>query len=334
MTFPECRKPLREAYDTALLDLDGVVYVGKSAVPGAVYAINAAISNGMRVAYVTNNASRPPQSVADHLYELGLPCTADDVVTSAQAGARLLQELLPPGAKVFALGGEGVRLALAERGFEPVGLDGVREASGVLQGFGPDLTWHWYAAGAQAIARGAVWVATNMDYTIPTPGGIAPGNGSFVRLVAAAAGCEPIAIGGKPERALIDESVERVGGERPLIIGDRLDTDIWAGQNAAVPTLLVLTGVSTARDVVTAEPWLRPTYVARDLRALAEPQIGVLDLGDVVQCADAHATVSNDVISVEGSDPVNMLKAAATIAWSHPAASHDDAVKKIERFLG
>ena len=117
------------------------------------------------------------------------------------------------------------------------------------------------------------------------------------------------------------------------IIGDRLDTDIWAGHNAAVPTLLVLTGVSTARDVVMDEPWLRPTYIGRDLRALAEPQIGVMDLGSVVRCGDAQATLSNDVITVDGSDPVNMLKAVASIAWSHPEASHDDAVNKIEQFL-
>lgn len=334
MTFLEARQPLREVYDTALLDLDGVVYVGKSAVPGAVYAINAAASQGMRIAYVTNNASRSAQDVADHLYELGLACTAEDVVTSAQAGAHLMQQYLPRGARVFALGGPGVSLALTERGFIPVGLDEATQADGVLQGFGPDLTWHWYAAGSQAIARGAVWVATNMDYTIPTPGGIAPGNGSFVRLVAAAAGSEPVAIGGKPERALIDESIERVNAKSPLIVGDRLDTDIWAGTNAGVPTLLVLTGVSGIVDVLTADERMRPSYLGADLRSLAQPHTEVLDLGGVAECGGARAKVRDGVLCVDGADPIAMTKAAAVIAWSHPGLEIDDAVNKINAALG
>lgn len=332
--FPACDRPLRDAYDTALLDLDGVVYIGKHAVPEAVPAINDARAHGMRIAYVTNNAARPAAEVALHLSQIGLATTAADVVTSAQAGAHLMQQYLPAGAKVFALGGPGVALSLSERGFTPVGIEDVADAQGVLQGFGPDLTWHWYAAGTQALVRGAVWVATNMDFTIPTPGGIAPGNGSFVRLIGGAAGREPVAIGGKPERALIDESIERVGAQRPLIIGDRLDTDIWAGHNAGVPSLLVLTGVSTPSDVLRAVPQQRPTYLGRDLRALAEPQREVEMREGFAHCGDATARIHQGNLEVQGSDPVAMLKVAAVCAWSDPGARIDDAVTKISSALG
>lgn len=332
--FPSCDRPLRDAFDTALLDLDGVVYIGKEAVPHAVYAINAASSRGMKIAYVTNNAARPASEVAAHLYELGVHCTDADVVTSAQAGAHLLQQYLPPGSLIFSLGGPGVAIALRERGFEPVALDRVRDAVGVLQGFGPDLTWHEYAAGAQAIVRGAVWVATNLDLTIPTPAGIAPGNGSFVQLVANAAGSQPVAVGGKPERALIDESLERVGAEHALIIGDRLDTDIWAGHNSGLETLLVLTGVHGVGEVFRAEPHLRPTFIGRDLRSLAEPQLGVVELGTVVTCGGAIAEVANGELAFAGDDPIELLKACAALAWSNPQLDTDAALTRITSLLG
>src|SRR5579875_1651301 len=113
-------EPLAKLYDTALLDLDGVVYRGKEAVSHAVESLNAASSAGMRLAYVTNNASRTPEAVAEHLERLGLPVTAQDVVTAAQAVARMIAEQVPAASRILVIGGEGLRAALRAHGLQPV----------------------------------------------------------------------------------------------------------------------------------------------------------------------------------------------------------------------
>src|SRR3954470_17144148 len=133
-------KPLREAYDVAVLDLDGVVYVGPEAVPGAPEALNAAQDGGMHLAFVTNNAARPPDVVGKHLRELGVDAHDEDVVTSAQAAAHLLADRLPPGSKVFLIGGPGLEEALRERGLEPV-TEPADDVAAVAQGYGPDVSW-------------------------------------------------------------------------------------------------------------------------------------------------------------------------------------------------
>src|SRR3712207_3359726 len=143
----ECPQPLSRRFDVAMLDLDGVVYIGPRAVPGAAEHLAAAREAGMKLAYVTNNAARPPRVVADHLTELGIRATPDDVVTSAQAAARLIAEQLPEGAAVFVIGGEGLFEALAE-----LGLRGVQSLDddplGVVSGYGPDLRWRTVIDGA------------------------------------------------------------------------------------------------------------------------------------------------------------------------------------------
>ena len=263
---------LATLHDVALLDLDGVVYVGDHAVPGAVSAVEAARSAGMRMAFVTNNAGRPPEAVAAHLVGLGIAATAEEVVTSAQAGAALLAERLAPGASVLAVGGPGVALALERAGLRAVApRDDTSTVEAVLQGFGRDLTWSDLAAAALAVQRGARWVLTNPDLTLPVPGGTAPGNGSLARAVQAAAGRPPDEIAGKPHPALMTASIVRTQARAPLAVGDRLDTDIEGAARCGVPSLLVLTGICDIAGVLGAGAGERPDYVGADLGSLVEP---------------------------------------------------------------
>jgi ribonucleotide monophosphatase NagD (HAD superfamily) len=175
-----CAEALVSAYDVALLDLDGVVYIGKSAVAGAADALAKAKAAGLRVAFVTNNASRTPSAIAAQLTGLGVPTTASDVVTSAQAGARLLAERLPPAAAVLVVGGIGLRVAVRERGFRPVSVASERPAA-VIQGYAPDLGYALLAEGALAVQAGALFVVSNADKTLPSARGRQPGNGSLSR---------------------------------------------------------------------------------------------------------------------------------------------------------
>jgi glycerol-1-phosphatase len=256
-------------YDALLLDLDGVVYVGSHAVAHAVTSLRWARQVGVATAYVTNNASRPPSVVAAHLRSFGLDVPDGDVVTSAQAGAREIAARLTAGSRVLAIGGPGVALALSARGLVPV-FAAAAQPDAVLMGYGPDVAWRDLAEAAYAVGRGALFVATNTDTTIPTPEGIAPGNGTLVAAVVAATGREPL-VAGKPCAPLITESIERLGAQHPLIVGDRLDTDVEAGHRTGLDTLLVLTGVTDVDVLLAAPPAHRPTFVAADLRGLREP---------------------------------------------------------------
>ena len=249
-------EPLVTCYDAAFLDLDGVLYVGPDAVPGAPEAVAEARAAGMRVAFVTNNASRTPETVAAHLTTVGIPAEARDVVTSAQAAAAVVAAAVAAGSAVLVVGGDGLDAALVERGLRPVRT--LSEAPvAVVQGLAPDVDWGLLAEGTYAVRAGLPWFASNLDATVPTAHGLARGNGALVGVITAATGRRPVATG-KPETPLHQEAVRRTGARRPIVVGDRLDTDIEGANRAAVPSLLVLTGVTTARDVMLAEPRQRP----------------------------------------------------------------------------
>ncbi|MFJ3147370.1 HAD hydrolase-like protein [Streptomyces halstedii] len=309
--------PLSKAYDTALLDLDGVVYAGGHAVVHAVESLGTARDGGMRLAYVTNNALRTPGAVAAHLTELGVPAEPADVITSAQAVARLMADQLPPGARVLVVGGEGLRVALRERGLVPVE-SADDDPAAVAQGFGgPDLPWGRFTEAAHAIRGGAAWFASNTDLTIPSARGIAPGNGAAVEVVRIATGAEP-QVAGKPLPPMHRETVLRTGAERPLVVGDRLDTDIEGAFNGGVDSLLVLTGVTDAAQLLAAEPRHRPTYVDRDLRGLLTGQPEVAVEGDAFRCGGWTAAVRDDVLGLEGDgEPLDGLRALCGAAWTH-----------------
>lgn len=313
-------RPLTEQYDTALLDLDGVVYAGGDAIAHAVDSLAAARETGMKLAYVTNNALRTPDTVARHLTELGIPTEAGEVINSAQAVARLISEHVPEGARVLVVGGEGLRVALRERGLVPVE-SADDEPAAVAQGYGgPDMPWGRFAEAAYAVARGVPWFASNTDLTIPSGRGIAPGNGAAVEVVRIATGVDP-QVAGKPLPPMHRETVLRTGAERPLVVGDRLDTDIEGAFNGGVDSLLVLTGVTGPAELLTAEPAHRPTFVDADLRGLLTGQPAVEAEGEGFRCGGAHARVVGGEVVVEGDgDPLDGLRALCGAAWTAAAA--------------
>ncbi len=311
-----CEQPLSVAYDLALLDLDGVVYVGPDAVPGAPDHLAAAADGGMRLAYVTNNASRPPARVAEHLRELGIPAEDEDVVTSAQAAARLLSERLDDGAAVFVIGGDGLVSALREVGLRPV-TSADDDPVAVVSGFDADLPWRQVMDGAILVAGGLPWVASNTDRSVPTPKGPGPGNGILVLAVQEFASVEP-EVAGKPQPPLFEESVRRVGGERPLVVGDRLDTDIEGAVNAQLDSLLVLTGVTGLPELVAAGPGSRPTYLAPDLAGLNQEHVAVDAGAGGASAGGWSAQVRDGNLHVEGEgEVVDWWRAVACAAWHH-----------------
>ncbi|MGQ4349049.1 HAD hydrolase-like protein [Streptomyces sp. SAS_275] len=316
-TRPESSsQALSEAYDTALLDLDGVVYAGGNAIAHAVESLGTASSGGMHLAYVTNNALRTPDAVAEHLTELGIPAAATDVITSAQAVARLISEQVPAGSRVLVIGGEGLRVALRERGLEPVD-SADDEPVAVVQGYGgPDLVWSRFAEACYAIARGVPWFASNTDLTIPSARGIAPGNGAAVEVVRIATGAEP-QVAGKPLPPMHRETILRTGAKRPLVVGDRLDTDIEGAFNGEVDSLLVLTGVTDGAQLLAAPPRHRPTYVDADLRGMLTGQPEIEEAGEGFRCGGWTAKAGSEELELSGDgEAIDGLRALCAAAWT------------------
>lgn len=311
-------KPLIDVYDLGLVDLDGVAYAGHLPIAYAADSLNGARAAGMRLVFVTNNASREPQTVADQLTGLDIPTTADEIMTSAQAAAALLMTRLKPGDRVLVIGGAGLFTAVRE-----VGLEIVTSADdhpvAVVQGFDPTLGWKDLAEAAYAVNGGAWYVASNRDLSIPRARGTAPGNGSLVNAVVAATGVQPVSAG-KPEPTMYDMAVQRSGAGRALVIGDRLDTDLAGARSGGYDGLHVLTGVNSARDAVLAPDYLRPHYIAADLRGLSQthpaPQRreeGWWDVrGAVARVTDQHLELSGT-----SEDPLDVVRASASAVWDY-----------------
>jgi ribonucleotide monophosphatase NagD (HAD superfamily) len=247
---------------------------------------------------------------------MGAPVTEADVVTSAQAAARLLADKLPPRSKVLVIGGTALRLAVRERGLVPVST-ATENPAAVVQGFAPGVNYGNLAEGGLAVRAGAIFVATNADSTIPNARGTAPGNGSLIQVIEYATGTVPV-VAGKPEPPLHRESVIRTGAQRPLVIGDRLDTDIEAAYNTGTDSLLVLTGVDNPRTVTLAPQHRRPTYIAETLDALLQPYPDVSVTESGVTCGDWTAMADEaGTLSVTGTGAaIDGLRALARAAWS------------------
>ena len=305
--------PLVDAFDALLVDLDGVVHLGDQPIPRAVDGLNAARESGLKIAFVTNNASRTPNDVAESLGSYGLEVTAADVVTSSVVAARLLAQRLPKGSPVLVVGGDGLRVPLAAAGLTPVST--AADAVAVVQGWAPEVGWPQLAEATVALRAGRSWVATNLDRTLPSPRGPLPGNGSMVAALVSATGREPESVG-KPKPAMFAGATAAVGAERPLVVGDRLDTDVAGARAAGYPSLVVLTGVTSPRDLLAADLGERPDYLGRDLDALhSEHAAPYLDDGGA-HCGGVLVTDAGDVIGTSRGDGLDGLRAACALAWA------------------
>ncbi|ORV35577.1 HAD family hydrolase [Mycobacterium doricum] len=300
-----------QEHDCLLLDLDGTVFRGHAPTTGAVDSL-ARLS--ARVLYVTNNASRSPADVAHHLVELGFRAEPGDVVTSAQSAAHLLAGQVSAGARVLVVGTEALAAEV-----RLVGLQSVRQFAedpvAVVQGHNPQTAWADLAEAALAIRAGALWVAANVDLTLPSERGLLPGNGSMVAALLAATGREP-QVAGKPQPTLMRDALSRGDFRAPLVIGDRLDTDIAGANAASLPSLMVLSGVSTADEVLRAVPQERPGYIAEDLRSL---EASADDLrvaphpGWRIEVGDESVTVHSG--GSDRGDDLSVLRATADAVW-------------------
>lgn len=306
-------------YDLVMFDLDGVVYADGRAIPGAAEGIRAIRDAETPVAFVTNNASRPPDAVAAQLTGFGVPAAPGDVVTSAQAAARVLAAELGPGARVQAVGGEGLVAALDAAGLVPVA--DFADIAAIATGYGPDVVWRDIMRAAALIRGGMRWVASNADGSILTADGLAPGHGAQVRMIADFAGVEPV-VAGKPAPPLLLETIDRMRGSNPLMVGDRLDTDIEGAHAVGVDSALVLTGVTGLAELASAAPGHRPTYLALDLTDLSRPHPGVAagigeGPGDA-ECGGWRAHVADGRLDVAGRGAAgDWWRAAAVAAWAH-----------------
>ncbi|KSU55748.1 MULTISPECIES: HAD-IIA family hydrolase [unclassified Gordonia (in: high G+C Gram-positive bacteria)] len=307
---------LVDRHDALLLDLDGTVFAGHHALPNALDAL--ARLNIPRF-FVTNNASRRPSEVAEHLRELGFEATDDLVVTSAQSGARLLSEHLEPGSRALVIGTDGLAQEVRE-----VGVGVTRSAddrpAAVIQGHSPDTGWAQLSEAALAIRAGALWIATNIDATLPSERGLLVGNGSMVAALRNATGKDPM-VAGKPAAPLMADAIARARASAPLVVGDRLDTDIEGGHAVGIESALVLTGVSTVDDLLSAPPEQRPTYVLDDLAGL------FVDI-DAVRVSDQPGwdiTVEGSTVRVAGSGAdAGLVPALAAATWAAVDAGSAD----------
>ncbi len=260
---------LAEGYDASLFDLDGVIYLGPYAIEGIPEALEELRSRGTRLGFVTNNAARTPAAVAEHLVDLGIAADASDVVNSTMATLRMLGDDLAPGTRILAVGTDALREQLGAAGFTLVdSLDD--EPAAVVQGYSPTIAWQSLEDAALAVQRGAAWYATNPDLTRPSDRGIVPGLGSQIAVVRACVDVDP-QIAGKPFRPLLDETVLRMDAQHPIFVGDRTDTDILGANTVGMDSLFVFTGAHGKRDLATAGPASRPTWIGYDASALLEP---------------------------------------------------------------
>jgi glycerol 3-phosphatase-2 len=307
--------PLISRFDALLADLDGVVYAGPHAIPGAIESLKQLSGLGVGLGYVTNNASRSPAQVAAHLRELGAPADDHQVVSSSQAAADLLASLLAPGSRILITGSPALAAEIELVGLVPVyGQDDNPVA--VVQGFNPEIGWKDLAEATYVVNAGALWVATNTDMSIPQARGIAPGNGTLVAAVAAATGQTP-RVAGKPEAPLFHSAAKRLGAERPLVVGDRLDTDILGGNNAGFATVAVLTGVDTRQTILAARSAERPDYIISSLADLHRAYPAVTENDGTYTCGEATARVANGAVGIIGSqDNLDSWRAACAAWWA------------------
>ncbi|MEU4620226.1 HAD-IIA family hydrolase [Actinoplanes sp. NPDC023801] len=325
---------LAGGYDLVIFDLDGVVFLIDKPIPGAAEAVERLRADATTIAYATNNASRRAAEVATLLTGMGVSATPAEVLTSAGASAALLAERLPAGAPVLVVGAEALRGEVRDAGLTPVD-SAEDEPVAVVQGYGPEVGWKILAEAALAVRAGAAWYATNADRTLPSPRGPLPGNGSLVAVLRTALDRDPDVVVGKPQPALFRTAASRSGAQRPLSIGDRLDTDIQGAVTAGIDSLLVLTGVSGPADLLAAPEDRRPTYVAADLSALFRPPADARVPAPGDEAGGWQLSREGDSVTLKGSGtPVDALRLLCGATWNGvPVAALAAASPEAEHLL-
>lgn len=251
-------------YKGYLIDLDGTMYRGEERIEEASDFIKKLVEEKIPYLFVTNNSSRKPEQVADKLCTFDIPATPETVFTTSMATANYIYEQ-KPNAKVYMIGEEGLHHALVERGFE---FDD-ENPDFVVVGIDRDITYEKLAKACLAVRNGATFISTNGDIAIPTERGLMPGNGSLTSVIAVSTRVDPIFIG-KPESIIMEQALKVLGTrkEETLMVGDNYDTDIMAGMNAGMDTLLVYTGVTQAHHLEDYEQ--HPTHIVTHLREWLE----------------------------------------------------------------
>ncbi|MEX2555361.1 MAG: HAD-IIA family hydrolase [Actinomycetota bacterium] len=255
---------LAQAFQRFVLDLDGVVWTGDEPVAGAPETIRALRDAGKRLAFVTNNSSETPETYAKKLADIGAQGDAAEVVTSADAVARLMAATIPAlrGRSAYVIGGPGLIERVAEAGVRIDDGSDPAACSIVIVGLDRELTYEKLRRATLAIRAGATFVASNTDATYPAPDGLWPGCGAIVSALRTATGAQPM-VAGKPQPMMLEVAQERVGGPPALMIGDRIETDVLAAQAMGWPSALVLTGATGVPELATAPAW--PDFVLRRL---------------------------------------------------------------------
>jgi len=259
------QKAALAAVRSLIVDMDGVLYRGREPIPGAREFVAFLQREGIPFLLLTNNSTLTPAQYVAKLARLGIEVGEDRILTSAQAAALYLERVAPPGAKVYLIGEEGLRAALREKGFAFA----ERGADFVVVGMDRQLTYEKLKIATLLIRGGARFIGTNPDKTFPSEEGIVPGNGATLAALEAATGVAPMVVG-KPERAIFDLALARmgVGREGAAVVGDRLETDVLGGRRAGLITILVLSGVTTPKEL--AASGVQPDLVFEDVGQMVE----------------------------------------------------------------
>jgi HAD superfamily hydrolase (TIGR01450 family) len=257
---------LADDFDGFLVDLDGVVWIGREPVPGAAEALRALIDDGKEIVFVTNNPGRPPAIYAERLRAAGIPAGENRVLTAGVVTARLAANRVGAGAGAFVIGAPGLKEATAEAGLELLDGEAGREAGVVVVSGHREFDYEELLTATLALQRGAALFATSRDPTLPMPGGPWPGTGAVLAAVETASGARA-EIGGKPERHLFEQARALIpGAERVAMVGDRIASDVEGGRRAGLATILALTGASSREQAGAADP--PPDHVVGDLSGL------------------------------------------------------------------
>jgi glycerol-1-phosphatase len=257
---------IADSFDGFLVDLDGVVWIGRETLPGAAEALRALLAGGKKVVFVTNNPGRPASVYAERLRDAGVAIGEDLIVTAGESTARLLAASPRAGDGVFVIGTPAFRQTVGEAGVALLEGDEGRRAGVVVVSGHRDFDYAELLTATLALQRGAALFATSRDPTLPMPGGPWPGTGSILAAVETASGARA-EIGGKPEPHLFELARERIGSaERVAMVGDRVSSDIEGGRRAGLETILVLSGATSREEAESTSP--RPDHVVADLAAL------------------------------------------------------------------